>query len=534
VSILLPSPFLINIQNTSIRTKLIVGLSVMVLALIIVSWRGVAGMSALNLALERSLTDDFIPARIVANANSGLIALNRAVLNHMFATDSLEMQTFNTVIIEQRSYVQEQLNKLLLLNLRPNGKEKLLNAITQFKYIEPIIAAVLKNSRRDQQQNSADIIRLQLRPEVDQLDRLMSSFLLLQETQLDNSLALRYETYNTEVERIWTITGLVLLLIIVYGWNLVLGITRPLAELTRAAANLSTQTSSYPKPLTVTGNDEIGILTNAFNHMADKLTQSIITLQLSETQIIKLNKQQQRQILEIDIVNKDLESFTYSASHDLRQPLRSISGFSQLLQNKYKDQLDEQARHYLQRVVVAAKGMSELIDDLLGLSRISQTRLSPTSVDLTNLCKDVIKELKGQQPEYKADILIAKGLQLLGDKKLIQILITNLLRNAFKFTSYTDHPRIEVTAEKNEDEVIFSVRDNGVGFDMNYADKLFLPFQRLHRASEFDGSGIGLAIVERIVRRHNGRVWADSQVGEGATLFFTVPTSSDLTKDNKL
>tara|TARA_B110000211_G_C14032585_1_gene532905 strand:- start:456 stop:1400 length:945 start_codon:yes stop_codon:yes gene_type:complete len=314
----------------------------------------------------------------------------------------------------------------------------------------------------------------------------------------------------------------------------VLGITRPLSELTRAVVNLSTQASNYPRPIIVTGKDEIGILTNAFNHMADKLTQSIITLQRSEAQVIKLNKQQQRQIQEIDIANKDLESFTYSASHDLRQPLRSISGFSQLLQNKYKDQLDEQARHYLQRVVLAAKGMSELIDDLLGLSRISRTRLSPTTVDLTNLCKDVIKELKDQQPEYKADILIAKGLQLLGDKNLIQILITNLLKNAFKFTSYTDHPRIEVTAEKNEDEVIFSVRDNGVGFDMNYADKLFLPFQRLHRASEFDGSGIGLAIVERIVRRHGGRVWADSQVGEGATLFFTISTSRDLTEDNKL
>jgi len=534
VSNLLSSSISTKIQNTSIRAKLILGLSVMVVALSIVGWRGVVGMTTLNLALERSLTDDFIPARIVANANRGLIALNRAVLNHMFATDSLEMQSFNVVIIEQRSYVQEQLNRLLQLNLRANGKEKLLTAIVQFKHIEPIISAVLKNSRRDQQQSSADIIRQQLRPKVDQLDRLMSSFLLLQEIQLDNSLALRYETYNAEVARIWTITGLALLLIIACGWNLVRGITRPLGELTRAAVKLSMQTSSYPEPLTVTGKDEIGILTSAFNHMADKLTQSIITLQLSETQVIKLNKQQQRQIQKIDIVNKELESFTYSASHDLRQPLRSISGFSQLLQNKYKDQLDEQAQHYLQRVVVAAKSMSELIDDLLALSRLSQIRISPSDIDLTDLCKDVVKELKGQHPEYDVDILIAQGLKLLGDKKLIQILMTNLLGNAFKFTSNTDHPRIEVNAEKIEDEVIFSVRDNGAGFDMNYADKLFLPFQRLHRASEFDGNGIGLATVERIARRHGGRVWADSQVGEGATLFFTVSTSTDVTEDNKL
>jgi light-regulated signal transduction histidine kinase (bacteriophytochrome) len=294
------------------------------------------------------------------------------------------------------------------------------------------------------------------------------------------------------------------------------------------------QTSSYPEPLKVIGNDEIGLLTNAFNHMTVMLTQSIITLQQSETQIIKLNKQQQRQIQKIDTVNKELESFTYSASHDLRQPLRSISGFSQLLQNRYKDQLDEQAQHYLQRVVVAAKSMSELIDDFLALSRLSQIRISPSDIDLTDLCKDVVKELKGQQPEYDVDILIAQGLKLLGDKKLIQILMTNLLENAFKFTSNTDHPRIEVNVEKIDDEVIFSVRDNGIGFDMNYADKLFLPFQRLHRASEFDGSGIGLATVEQITRRHGGRVCADSQVGEGATLFFTVSNSTDLTEDNKL
>jgi methyl-accepting chemotaxis protein len=134
----------------------------------------------------------------------------------------------------------------------------------------------------------------------------MSSFLQLQETQLDNSLALRYETYNTEVARIWIITGLVLLLIIVSGWSLVLGITRPLSELTRAVVNLSTQASNTPRPIIVTGKDEIGILTNAFNHMADKLTQSIITLQRSEAQVIKLNKQQRQQIQEIDIVNKDL------------------------------------------------------------------------------------------------------------------------------------------------------------------------------------------------------------------------------------
>ncbi len=178
MSNLLSSSISTKIQNTSIRAKLILGLSVMVVALSIVGWRGVVGMTTLNLALERSLTDDFIPARIVANANRGLIALNRAVLNHMFATDSLEMQSFNVVIIEQRSYVQEQLNRLLQLNLRANGKEKLLTAIVQFKHIEPIISAVLKNSRRDQQQSSADIIRQQLRPKVDQLDRLMSLSLI--------------------------------------------------------------------------------------------------------------------------------------------------------------------------------------------------------------------------------------------------------------------------------------------------------------------------------------------------------------------
>jgi len=520
-------------NNITIRAKLIIWLTLMVLALNIVGWRGVVGMSKLHSALERSLSDDFIPARIVANANSGLIALNRAVLNHMFATDSIEMQTFNVVIVEKRSYVQEQLSKLKQLRLHESGQLKLLSAVEQFNRIEPIIKAVLKNSRRDQQQDSADIIRQQLRPEIDRLDELMSDFLLLQEMQLDNALGIRNEAYNDEVDRILMIMAAVLFIIFLGGWNLISSVTRPLALLTNAAADLFLSPTPPLVPIKATNNDEIGHLISAFNHMISRLTLGVATLQLSEEKVKKLNRDQLKQLQNIDTVNKELESFTYSASHDLRQPLRSIIGFSQLLQEKYKDQLDATAQHYLERIVSSSRSMSELTDDLLKLSRLSQVALKPTIINFTLICHDVATNLRTLNPSFTANLTVEKNLMIKGDDQLIRILITNLLDNAFKFTSKVDAPRIEINIEDVNDEFItIFIRDNGAGFDMEYAGKLFLPFQRLHLTSDFDGSGIGLATVERVVRRHGGKIWGESKLGKGATFYFTLPIigESDMIK----
>jgi two-component system, NtrC family, sensor kinase len=220
--------------------------------------------------------------------------------------------------------------------------------------------------------------------------------------------------------------------------------------------------------------------------------------------------------------NKELEAFSYSVSHDLRTPLRSIDGFSQALLEDCGEKLDETGREHLARIRVAAQRMGELIDDLLSLSRVSRSDLHPTVVSLSDLARSVSDEMRLKPPLRQAEWVIAPDLVVEADARLLRVLLENLLGNAWKFTSNTPHPRIEVTWEGGV-ERRYLVRDNGVGFEMKYARKLFNPFQRLHSDAEFPGTGIGLATVRRIVERHGGVIGADSEPNRGATFWFTLP-----------
>ncbi len=232
----------------------------------------------------------------------------------------------------------------------------------------------------------------------------------------------------------------------------------------------------------------------------------------------------------LEEANKELESFSYSVSHDLRAPLRSIEGFSQIVLEDHAEKLDEEGRDYLGRVRAASRRMALLIDDLLELSRVTRTGMRKGSVNLSALAKEVALELEKSQPKREATFVIAEGLVASGDARLLKLALENLLGNAFKFTSKEEKATIEfgAIAQGKQEEggdgggVAYYVRDNGVGFEERYAAKLFGPFQRLHGAEEFEGTGIGLATVARIVRRHGGRVWATGEVGEGATFFFTL------------
>jgi light-regulated signal transduction histidine kinase (bacteriophytochrome) len=225
--------------------------------------------------------------------------------------------------------------------------------------------------------------------------------------------------------------------------------------------------------------------------------------------------------------NEELEAFSYSVSHDLRTPLRRIDGFSQALLEDYSDVLDDQGKDYLQRLRNGAQRMTELIDDMLRLSRVTRSELVRSEVDLSAMSRAVAAELVASGAERRGDFVIADGLVVHGDERLIRQAIENLLGNAWKFTSKVARPRIEVGIVSDGAEPVFFVRDNGAGFDMARADKLFGAFQRLHGVDEFPGTGIGLAIVRRIFHRHGGRVWADSKVGEGATFYFTLPDERD-------
>jgi two-component system NtrC family sensor kinase len=226
---------------------------------------------------------------------------------------------------------------------------------------------------------------------------------------------------------------------------------------------------------------------------------------------------------ELKYKNKELESFSYSVSHDLRAPLRSIDGFSQALIEDYGDRLDETAQNYLHRMRAAAQRMAALIDDMLLLSRISRTQIHRERVNLSALSQTIVEDLKNQSPERVVVVQIHPGLYAQADPGLMRVLLDNLLGNAWKFTSRQADARIEFRAQTSGMDMVFLVTDNGAGFDMAHAAALFQPFQRLHDAAEFPGTGIGLATVQRVVEHHGGRIWAEGAVGCGATVFFTIP-----------
>ncbi|MEX2283921.1 MAG: ATP-binding protein [Gemmatimonadota bacterium] len=225
---------------------------------------------------------------------------------------------------------------------------------------------------------------------------------------------------------------------------------------------------------------------------------------------------------QLEATNRELEAFSYSVSHDLRSPLRSIDGFSQALLEDYDAVLDERGRDYLGRVRRGAQTMGRLIDDLLELARITRREMVRDSVDLSSLAENVIAELREHDPERRVIVTIHPQLSVVGDDGLLRAALSNLLGNAWKFTSKTADAVIEFGAVHANGNRSFYVRDNGAGFDMNYASKLFGPFQRLHNASDFEGTGIGLATVQRVVNRHGGQIWAEGSVGHGATFFFTL------------
>jgi len=219
---------------------------------------------------------------------------------------------------------------------------------------------------------------------------------------------------------------------------------------------------------------------------------------------------------------QELEAFSYSVAHDLRAPLRAIDGFSQALQDDCADELDDDGKDYLRRVRSSAQHMALLIDGLLGLSRLSRGELLREKVDLTQLARQAATRLRETNPERHVDLIVDDGLEVEGDARMLTAALDNLLGNAWKFTGKCAHPRVEVGRQTQDGRSVFFVRDNGAGFEQAYAEKLFGVFQRLHSTTEFDGSGIGLATVQRIVRRHGGRVWAQGEVGRGATFYFTL------------
>ncbi len=241
-----------------------------------------------------------------------------------------------------------------------------------------------------------------------------------------------------------------------------------------------------------------------------------------EEDVQKLNEDLKQRAAQLEAANKELEAFSYSVSHDLRAPLRSIDGFSHALLEDYSQQLPDEGKSYLERVRAAAQRMAILIDDLLNLSRVTRTQLQPKFINLSQMAEEIAQSLQENEPDRQVTFSITPDLRVEGDPHLMRIVLENLLNNAWKFTSKQEHAVIEFGQKSHVKERTFYVRDNGVGFDMAYAGKLFGVFQRLHSVSEFPGTGVGLATVQRIIAIHGGRIWAESAEGKGATFYFTL------------
>ena len=251
-----------------------------------------------------------------------------------------------------------------------------------------------------------------------------------------------------------------------------------------------------------------------------------------EEEVRGLNRDLEQRVVErtaqLEATNRELDAFSYSVSHDLRAPLRALNGFSEALLDEYGDKLNEEGKTYLRYLQEGSHEMSDLIDGLLTLSRSTRGEITMERVDLSAMAAIVKEELRKAEPERRVSFSIAPDVKAVADPRLLKVVMENLLGNAWKYTSRTADAHIEFGVEEQDGEIVFFVADNGSGFDMAYADKLFLPFHRLHKSSEFAGIGIGLATVERIIRRHDGRIWAQAAKGKGSTFYFTLGQEGDI------
>jgi signal transduction histidine kinase len=312
----------------------------------------------------------------------------------------------------------------------------------------------------------------------------------------------------------------------------------------RALRGESATNAEYTLRRKDTGETWVG--SYSFNPIRDKeghivgsvvVGRDVTERNFAEQQIISLNASLEVRVhertTELEAANRELESFAYSVSHDLRAPLRGIDGWSHALIEDYGDRLDDQGREYLARVCGEAQRMGELIDDLLQLSRLTRVEMRREPVDLSAIARAILADLLRHDPQRQVDTLITPDLTAIGDPHLLELVLQNLLQNAWKFTGKTPHARIEVGLTHNIgdttsiplDPPAFFIRDNGAGFDMAHTAKLFAPFQRLHRQSEFSGTGVGLATVQRIIHRHGGQISAAAQRDLGATFYFTIPAN---------
>jgi len=337
--------------------------------------------------------------------------------------------------------------------------------------------------------------------------------------------AARQEEISIALISVGTLAALLLVIL----WFVDANFAKPMTHAIHTARQVAA--GKVSERIHISPGDEFGAFAEAFNLMLEKLARA--NAELEET-ILKLRgeiaqREQVEQALRVqrhtlEVANSELETFSYSVSHDLRAPLRAIDGFAQMLDDDYGERLDGEGKRYVQRVRKGAQRMGILIDELLELARVSRVGLKPTTVDLSAMAHEVVADLAAAEPGREVAVNVSPGLAAWGDAQLLHVVLANLLGNAWKYTRHASAAQIDFATAREHGDSVFYVRDNGAGFDMKHAGQLFRAFHRLHTEHEFEGTGIGLATVDRIIRRHGGRIWGEGAPGGGATFRFTLPS----------
>jgi signal transduction histidine kinase len=304
------------------------------------------------------------------------------------------------------------------------------------------------------------------------------------------------------------------------------GISKPIILLAETAKAISMRKDYSVRATKLDNDGEFGLLTDAFNQMLTEIQEQNNEIQHQNVEILSFNQKLEQNIIdrtkELEVANKELEAFSYSVSHDLRSPLRSIDGYSRILIEDYDKKLDDEGRRILQVIMKNAVRMGQLIDDLLAFSRIGKQNLTKVNLNMETIVTGVTEELKNN---YGKDVQIdiKQLLSTRGDSSMLKQVMINLVSNALKYSMKKPKSIIEIGSYADNNNHVYYVKDNGAGFDMRYYDKLFGVFQRLHSGNEFEGTGVGLALVQRIIHKHGGKVWAEGKVDEGATFYFSLP-----------
>lgn len=296
-------------------------------------------------------------------------------------------------------------------------------------------------------------------------------------------------------------------------------VAQPIIQLSETALQVARDRDYSVRVAPNRQQNELARLIDAFNEMLREIQQRDGELQKARDELEQRVSDRTR---DLESSNRELEAFSYSVSHDLRAPLETMSGFSYLLLKNYEDKLDENGKASLVSIRTAVRRMAELIDDLLNLSRITTSTMSRKKIDLTTFARAIMEELRRQEPARQVEFVAPETVEAYADARLMRIVMDNLLRNAWKYTSQHAQARIEFGRETRDGQAVYYVKDDGSGFDARAKGRLFQPFQRLHSAAEFPGNGIGLATVRRIIQRHGGQVWAEGEVEQGATFYFTL------------